>query len=95
MRDKLIKLIQEAGEKYLQDPSGGISTSNIVDYLVDNGVTVVSCGKWLTYDSGLGWWVDAKCSNCGYTDCFDKNSFYTYCPECGARMDGDNNENNL
>lgn len=32
-------------------------------------------------------YVDGKCSNCGYTDCFNENGFYNYCPECGARMD--------
>lgn len=40
-------------------------------------------GKNSIYDE----YVDGKCSNCGYTDCFNENGFYNYCPECGARMD--------
>lgn len=48
----------------------------------------VKHGKWIICDKHI--WdlvIDAKCSVCGYIDCFDESGFYKYCPECGARMD--------
>lgn len=41
---------------------------------------------WIEVGGGIGY-VDCKCSACGYTDCFDENGFYNFCPNCGAKMD--------
>jgi hypothetical protein len=51
-------------------------------------VVEVVHGEWEIVDSDLDW-VDGKCSACGYTDCFDESGFYKYCPDCGAKMDGE------
>lgn len=50
-------------------------------------------GKWNIVDGDF-YWVDGKCSVCGYTDCFDESRFYKYCPECGAKMDGNVGDDN-
>ena len=48
----------------------------------------VKHGKWIYVDGDLDW-ADCKCSECGYTDLFEDctESFYNFCPECGAKMD--------
>jgi hypothetical protein len=51
-------------------------------------VVEVVHGEWEIVDSDLDW-VDGKCSACGYTDCFYESGFYKYCPDCGAKMDGE------
>lgn len=50
----------------------------LADYLLQNGVVVKEHGKWDR--SGY-------CSNCNYWTCYCGD--FNYCPNCGARMDGD------
>ena len=46
-------------------------------------------GKWQIVGDNVGYdCIDMKCSNCGYTDCFEENNIYNYCPDCGAEMEG-------
>ena len=63
------------------------------------GVTFTPCSKCDREEVVHGEWkivreenaydyVEAECSVCGYTDCFDEGAFYNYCPNCGAKMDG-------
>lgn len=47
-------------------------------------------GRWIIVQNNLSF-VDGKCSECGYTDCFDESGFYNYCPACGAKMNERNN----
>ena len=63
--------------------------------LINRATTIesepVRHGEWI--ETGVfeldviysGW----KCSECGYIFCGDK---FKYCPKCGAKMDGGNNE---
>ena len=47
-------------------------------------------GKWIKNYFGAGDLSNHKCSNCkGHVD----NSYYKFCPYCGANMRGDNNAN--
>ena len=50
----------------------------------------VQHGHWITKDNGT-----YECSNCNYQ--FEHEGcmhFFNYCPCCGARMDGENNDKN-
>lgn len=47
-----------------------------------------------------GWWIelpsmepDYKCSECGRSYAWWEPNEAHYCPNCGAKMDGDGNEN--
>lgn len=65
------------------------SKCSFVDFM-DRQPTVdpVKHGRWIAgYDSGNKYWPDRwVCSECGAA--FD-TADYNYCPDCGARMDGD------
>ena len=52
-------------------------------------VEPVRHGRWLSEGTGYNW--VHRCSVCGYKNgyVFDE---LNYCPYCGARMDGGNNE---
>lgn len=81
MKKQLAELIKEAKEKY-------IYSDEIAQYLIDRGVVIEKRGVWIEIDSDLGW-VDGKCSVCGDVNCFDDHGFFPYCPNCGAKMDGE------
>ena len=53
-------------------------------------VAPVVHGKW--GDNGIAGSILVKCSVCGY-DC-GANSF-SYCPNCGAKMDGDDGNSDM
>lgn len=64
-----------------------VSNEEVADHLISEGVTVRERGRW----------VDAygirksKCASCGVA--FDRvmDADCYYCPNCGAKMDGDGN----
>lgn len=88
-REDLIKQFTCAGGRFVY----GDMVSGIISRIKQSpaaDVAEVRHGEWKILDSDLGW-VEGKCSACGYTDCFDENGFYNYCPECGAKMDGGGN----
>lgn len=57
-------------------------------------VQLISHGRWENeyLDDDDVWWAD--CTNCNNDahSRFGKVSIYAYCPNCGARMDGEQNE---
>ena len=59
--------------------------SDYIERLPAADVAPVVHGKW--GDNGIAGSILVKCSVCGY-DC-GANSF-SYCPNCGAKMDGGN-----
>lgn len=62
---------------------------------IDNALTIdaepVRCGKWLYNDIYLP--NCAECSECGWKSSVsgDEIPSYHYCPNCGAKMDGGEN----
>ena len=50
----------------------------------------VKHGRWIydgkRFESGNDWW---HCSECGYSDVLNRHNLPNYCPNCGARMDGE------
>lgn len=70
-------------------------TGGCVQQYIDKAPTVdaveVKHGRWI----GKGGLYQGECSVCGYMT-FDKTagwvrSYWHYCPNCGAKMDGDGN----
>lgn len=56
-------------------------------------VVEVRRGRWLYEDSDIGW-TDYKCYDCGniISTVNQDEDLYSYCPYCGARMDGETND---
>ena len=60
--------------------------------VIDNMPTIdpVKRGRWIhdgkRFESGNDWW---HCSECGYSDVLNRHNLPNYCPNCGARMDGE------
>lgn len=99
MRNKLIELIRNtppmpcikngrANGKTIQ------TIQNMVDHLIKNGVVILTHGKWekVKYIEGCLNSYQHTCGCCGKSY-FDNNvNDYPFCPFCGAKMDGDENE---
>lgn len=51
-------------------------------------VAPVVHGEWKSNGFG-GYTYTFVCSHCGYVDGYPFNDRHKYCPNCGARMDGD------
>ena len=61
-----------------------------IDTIPSADVAEVKHGEWLWELADNGW-ADHICSKCGYTINTDIHVIvdYDYCPNCGARMDGE------
>lgn len=83
MKDKLVELLKAccyAGKDCNMDCD--VCTA---DHLIANNVVVREKGEWIwgqIKSNGNFWYM---CSNCG----FAPDEEHPYCPNCGARMDGD------
>lgn len=56
-------------------------------------VAEVRRGKWVHTDYAMHWLGKDECSECTYhTSDRDDLSHFNFCPNCGARMDGDDGE---
>lgn len=48
-------------------------------------------GRWKEDTGGYGFWI---CSHCGFvSEAFAADLLYRYCPQCGAKMDGKDDDN--
>lgn len=87
-REKLIKIVADATKGVAR-----YRVSQIVDKLIAADVVGVRHGEWKpagTFDDF------AKCSVCGLIDhslneVYSRGT-YNYCPNCGAKMDGERRE---
>ena len=65
----------------------------IFDEAIGDDVALVKRGEWIERDSDYDTYWD--CSVCGESFYFIEDSptdnAYAYCPNCGAKMDGDSN----
>ena len=102
-RERLTALLM-AGAGDCLGKGGALNCSRLADYLFEHGVTVppadvveVRHGKWVETQEPLGWCdVDcAECSVCHESWIIDEDSsiddyecMWHHCPNCGAKMDG-------
>ena len=86
-REKLIELLKGTPDVWMSDKSSEM----LADHLISNGVTVRERGRWEQVDHDGSWRVD-RCSICHRRMHYvDYDQPYQYCPNCGAKMDGDGN----
>lgn len=52
----------------------------------------VKHGRWISQGSGYNFVY--TCSACGYIDGYPFNDRHKFCPQCGAKMDGGENDGN-
>lgn len=60
----------------------------IIDGQPAADVQEVKHGRWISNDLGGYKWA-YYCSECGWVDGYPFNDRHKYCPNCGAKMDGD------
>ena len=86
-REAAIEAAKHAWAKWLEP-------SQYIEVIPAADVAPVRHGRWIEYTKVIipepyNKWEQAwKCSECGFDDGFVA---YNYCPNCGARMDGDDN----
>lgn len=94
VREKLIEILQDENNpiwRRLPD-NISISTMQLADHLINNGVTVQKCGYWISLTDCAN--AGVYCSICNkkvykedYAWCNRKNKLRSdYCPHCGAKM---------
>ena len=94
VREKLIEILQDENNpiwRWLPD-NISISTMQLADHLITNGVTVQKCGYWISLTDCAN--AGVYCSICNkkvykedYAWCNRKNKLRSdYCPHCGAKM---------
>lgn len=79
---------------------GTVMFPKIEDYVrakdIENAITAdveeVRHGEWRIVDSDIGY-AELECSLCKNKLLFNTDEGFTYCPQCGAKMDGGREEN--
>lgn len=92
-RERLIDILYEG---FYISPGNDIkgTAQKAADYLIANGVTVQKHGRWIECEDSL---MDVyyECSVCGEAFFLDEGTpdenCYKFCPNCGAKMDGEAN----
>ena len=100
------KRLIDANDVYSLFSQNGIARLHVADIDAIPRVDAVEVvhGRWLDWHSNptqpnmfYRWW---KCSECGHQYVFDeavKRNYFasSYCPNCGAKMDGETDKNLL
>jgi len=61
------------------------AVENLIKNAPTEDVAPVAHGKWERKDENSN---EIFCSHCDYKTIFLLNSYWNYCPNCGAKMDG-------
>ena len=86
LNHRLNFLMAENGE-YDHYTSGFDEAVTRVEDFPAADVAPVRHGRWISKNPhGYEWTF--VCSNCGYVDGYPFNDRHNYCPNCGAKMDG-------
>lgn len=79
---------QGVPDDYYDDEEREDIMCEMVDDLPDADVAEVIHGEWIYVDGDIGYNV-YRCSKCGKVISLDEKEIYNYCPNCGAKMDGE------
>lgn len=87
--DELVKNRYKANEFNSETRSWGTYVVDLIDICDAETIDPAKHGKWV---SGHEWMPIYVCSICGIRALFDDSgdhAFSNYCPNCGAKMDGE------
>ena len=74
-------------EAFIEENDGAENSGWTLKELIENfptaDVVEVVHGQWIMNDDQV-----YECKECGYVPSFDGYTYFNYCPNCGARMDG-------
>ena len=88
--DYLLELDKTKGYNSLKERMGlEVAIADLGEAPTVDAVEVVH-GRWTTR-TVANWLYEEACSICGFCGCEEFN----YCPNCGAKMDGDGNANRI
>lgn len=98
--DELRRRVKEKTNPYGKptlDYESGVKVLNMIDNAPTADVQEVRHGCWITKDLDNFRKIECKCSECGYIgisnyDSYDDPYDFNYCPNCGALMDGKEDE---
>lgn len=99
--EEAIDAIIETAYEYEEDDKALTALYHAVDRLNDlpaADVVEVRHGKWVDTEPNLPDWSHRKkgmayyCSACGHSAGKNKHNTYRWCPWCGAKMDGGQND---
>ena len=62
-------------------------SKSLVETAETADVQEVRHGRWISNETSWFKWTH-HCSECGWIDGYLSNDRYTYCPNCGTKMDG-------
>ena len=86
----------DALANYANNQIVGITANDIMRFpTVD--AEPVKYGRWIPteydgYVDGAPVWDKWECSECSYEHSGEEDTLTSFCPDCGARMDGDDND---
>lgn len=87
-KERIIEILQtQTGERKMQVSKA----ERIADALIANDVVVQNQGKWMKMPGGYRNEICSICTCWGLVDSKGKPMRTVYCPNCGAKMDGDGN----
>ena len=84
--DELIRTIHDEWDDVLVWDESGRTTADEFERLVESAPIIElerKKGKWIKHEDSN----EISCSQCGYRVIVLLNSYWKYCPNCGARMD--------
>lgn len=89
-RDRLLS--ERMKSKYYHLPNGDIAVPLIdIEHAPAVDAVPVVHGWWKEDPSGYGFWT---CTACGFvSEASAANMLYKFCPVCGAKMDGKDDDN--
>ena len=96
--DALMKVIREHDyplRSHFNSTDNGMFTIG-VQQAVDDAPTIdavpVVRGEWVKSDDYKGWLVCSACHDCYVDNAWVNGKKWRYCPNCGAKMDGEKGE---
>jgi rubrerythrin len=88
------EFITSVGEKVLDEVQyRGFTIREWIEKITSGEYQPVKNGRWIPteydgYADGAPVWDKWECSECGYEHSGEEDTLTSFCPNCGAKMDG-------
>ena len=80
---------ENCGHDYEADKCNNCYTSAFIEYIPASDVAPVRHGKWEPRNDVIGFDRCSVCHDCNIYDDWADGEKWSYCPNCGAKMDGE------